>query len=103
MSLDQEIYYNELVELHESYRLGEATISDEEFDKKCNFFEQTFGVKFDILLLKSKFEFCILPFFMPSVNKAKGTEANKVINQFLLKFIPSYILIDKLDGTSLGY
>jgi len=87
--------------LQESYNnTGNELVPDETFDAYVVYYETISGKKYDEIGAKSKDVTEKLPFYMPSLNKAKGITGNKDFNKFLEQYsdVEDLYLMDKEDG-----
>ena len=97
--LSKEKLHNYLRELDKQYHeLGINTVSDNEYDKIKDLYEEKFGALDDIghpvLSSSSAVE---LPYFMGSMNKKKDADS---ISKWSTKHAGPYVISDKLDGVS---
>lgn len=98
--LTKEQFESKLKSIQDSYEKGQSTISDSEFDDLVEQFENRFGVEYTHVGADPTGEKVRLPYYMGSMDKSKGPQAQAKLDRWSKKYPGPYIIADKLDGTS---
>lgn len=101
--LTKEQFEDRLKLYQDSYTRGSSAISDDEFDRLVDQFEKKFGVTYSKVGAEPTGEKVKLPYYMSSMDKSKGDDAQPKLDRFAKKFPGPYNIADKLDGASAMY
>lgn len=78
-------------------------LTDEEFDYLVKVYQNKFKKPFAQIGSRPSEGAVKLPYFMPSLNKIKGENASKDLNNWVKNYDGDFLVEDKLDGVSLLY
>jgi len=94
------VQFNEqLKRFQELYSKGTPEISDDDFDYLVDMYTSKFG-KWDVIGREGSQQ---LPFYMFSLDKIKNGDTEKLLNDWMKKNPGPYVIMDKMDGCSIGY
>jgi DNA ligase (NAD+) len=99
-NLNQEDFKNLLLDLAKEYEHGVPSVTDEEFDRLVELYEDKFDIKYqEVGALQTGIK-VQLPYPLRSLDKAKEKEAENKLKIFSKKYDGPYNISDKLDGTA---
>lgn len=102
-ALSEKEQYELLLYYQDLYESGEPEIDDATFDTLVSIYEKKHKKKFSQVGAEVKSNKIQLPYYMGSLDKIKGANAENELNRWVKKYSGPWILEDKMDGISALY